>query len=72
MNEQVIHTCSGEPLVNFLISHPVFLQNDHKNVLLFYFVRGPNSEISHIWKAYLTLEIVKEDKCPNTVGPTHY
>jgi hypothetical protein len=22
-----------------------------------------NSEILHIWKAYLTLEIVKEDKC---------
>ena len=41
---------------------------DHKNILLFYFEKGsrkgPNSEILHIWKAYLTLEIVKQDKCP--------
>jgi hypothetical protein len=26
--------------------------------------RDPNSENSHIWRAYLTLEIVKQDKCP--------
>jgi hypothetical protein len=28
------------------------------------FKRGSNSKIAHIWKAYLTLEIVKQDKCP--------
>ena len=37
--------------------------------MLFYFEKesksGPNSEILHNWKAYLTLEIVKQDKCPN-------
>jgi len=48
-----------------------FLQNDHlhrslmdhKKKLVFYIEKGseggPNSEIFHIWKAYLTLEIVK-------------
>ena len=33
-----------------------------------YFEKGsknePNSKIQKIWKAYLTLEIVKQDKCP--------
>jgi len=52
------------------------LQSDHIFVLLtyyqffllFYFEKGSkrsqNSEILHIWKSYLTLEIVKQDKCP--------
>ena len=40
--------------------------------------RGLNSEILHIWKAYFTLEIVKQDKCPKYNGSsifacsTHY
>jgi hypothetical protein len=41
---------------------------NQKNVLLFYFKRGPNSKISHIWKAYLTLEIVKQNKYPKDNG----
>jgi hypothetical protein len=40
--------------------------------LLFYFEkgskRGIHSEISHTWKAYLTLEIVRQDKCPKYNG----
>ena len=52
------------------------LQSDHifalltyyQFFLLFYFEKGSkrsqNSEILHIWKSYLTLEIVKQDKCP--------
>ena len=36
--------------------------------------RGLSFEISHVWKAYLTLEIhvVKQDKYPNKVGPANY
>ena len=30
--------------------------------------RGQNSEILHIWKACLALEIVKQDKCPTYNG----
>lgn len=30
--------------------------------------KGPNSENLHIWKACLTLEIVKQDKCPKERG----
>ena len=46
----------------------VFLQNGHL-YLLFYLEKrsktDPNSEISHIWNSYfLTLEIIKQDKCP--------
>ena len=60
--------------VNLLILHPIlmhfFWQNEYlygslmnqKNVLLFYFKRGPN------WKAYLTLEIVKQNKYPKDNG----
>ena len=62
--------------LNFLIFHPISMQilsNDnldgllmnHQHILLFYFEkrskRDSNSEILHIWKAYLTLEIVKEE-----------
>jgi len=38
----------------------------------------PEIEISHIWKTYLTLEIVKQDKCLKYNGsgilqcPTHH
>jgi hypothetical protein len=51
-----------------LILMEFFFQNDHLWViLLFYFEKesksGPNAEILHLWKAYLTLEIVKQDKC---------
>jgi hypothetical protein len=41
------------------------------------FLKGVHSEMLHIWKAYLTLEIV-QDKCPKYNGssislcPTHY
>ena len=50
-----------------------FLQNDHlygllmdqKKILLFYFEEGskrdPHSKLLHIWKAYLTPKIVKQD-----------
>ena len=53
-----------------------FLQIDHLYGLLMdheklcYFIAktgskcGLHSEFSHIWKAYLTLEIVKQNKCP--------
>jgi hypothetical protein len=34
--------------------------------------RGQNSEILHIWKVYLTLGIVKQDKCPKYNGSSHY
>jgi hypothetical protein len=56
--------------LNFLILHQIlmqfFLQNDYwwtiKN-FIFYFKKGsekgPKSEISHIWKAYWTLQIIK-------------
>ena len=69
--------------LSFLIFHPIsmhILSNDnlygllmnHKNILLFYFEKGSkrdsNSEISHIWKACLTLEIVKEDTFPKYSG----
>ena len=41
---------------------------DQKKNLLFYYKKGSkrdqNSEISHVWMAYLELEIVKQDKCP--------
>ena len=40
----------------------------HRKILIFSFEKGsfsnPNSEILHIWKVYLTLQIVKQDKCP--------
>ena len=57
-----------------------FKQNDHIDVLLmdqkknllFYYKkrskRDQNSEISHVWMAYLELEIVKQDKCPKDNG----
>ena len=47
-------------------------------ILLFYFEKesksGPNAEILHNWKAYLTLEIVKQDKCSkyNWLFPAYY
>ena len=45
---------------------------DHKHILAFYFEkgfnRGPNSEILHIGKAYLTLDIARKDKCLKVTG----
>jgi hypothetical protein len=67
--------------------HPIlvhiFLQNDHyygllmdckKNSILFWkgSKRGPNSKILHIWKAYLTFEIVNQNKFPKYNGPPYY
>ena len=59
----------------------VYLQNDHRDGLLMNYKKKKllfiskigtkgsfshkNSEISHIWKAYLTLELVKQDKYTN-------
>jgi hypothetical protein len=49
-----------------------------RKILLFFYEKwsksGPNSDISHIWKAYLTLEIVKQDKYPkySSVGSAKY
>ena len=44
--------------------------------LLFYFKKGckmgQNSKISQIWKAYLTLEIVKQDNVQKTMDPAYY
>jgi hypothetical protein len=37
---------------------------NHENFCYFISKRGPKSEIPHIWKTYLMLEIVKQDKCP--------
>ena len=34
--------------------------------------RGQNSEILHIWKVYLMLGIVKQDKCPKCNGSSNY
>jgi hypothetical protein len=48
-------------------------QNDHlyglfidQKIYFCYFISKmvPNSDILYIWKTYLTLEIVKQDKCP--------
>ena len=45
---------------------------DQKKNLLFYYKkrskRDQNSEISHVWMAYLELEIVKQDKGPKDNG----
>jgi hypothetical protein len=69
--------------LSFLIFHPISMQilsNDnldgllmnHQNILLFDFEkrskRDSNSEILHIWKAYLTLKIVKEETYPKYSG----
>jgi hypothetical protein len=69
--------------LSFFIFHPISMQilsNDnldgllmnHQNILLFDFEkrskRDSNSEILHIWKAYLTLKIVKEETYPKYSG----
>ena len=33
---------------------------------------GPNSNILHIWKVYLTLEIIKQDRCANYSEPSKF
>ena len=49
---------------------------DQNKNLLFYLVkkskRSPTSDISHIWKAYLTLGILKQDKCQKTMSSAYY
>jgi hypothetical protein len=37
--------------------------NNRKTIGYYILDRSPNSEILYIWKSYLTLEIVKQDKC---------
>jgi hypothetical protein len=61
--------------LNFIIFHPIlmqFLDNDHLYWLLMdhtkfailFSKRGSNFEFSHIWKAFLSLETVKQENCP--------
>ena len=79
---------SNSKILNFLILHPILILFFCKIIFMGYWwtieyyifisKRGLNSEILHIWKAYFTLEIVKQDKCPKYNGSsifacsTHY
>ena len=51
------------------IDHLYGLFIDQKIYFCYFILKMvPNSDILYIWKAYLTLEIVKQDKCPKYSG----